>query len=92
MPRIEVTPGALRDAGAVTGQVGTDVADLAGGASSLAAGDGAPSGTREALGTFSAVWSRGVADLGAGLQGLGQTTGLAAGLYEQTDATAMPSS
>lgn len=90
MPRIEVIPGALRDVGASAQQVGSHVTGLAGSASRLAHGDGAPSATAAALHGFGAAWSSGVAHLGDGIHGLGQTTDLAAGLYEETDVNVMP--
>jgi hypothetical protein len=90
MGRIEVNPGALRDVGASAQQVGSDVTGLAGSAGALSSGGGAPSATASALGTFGAAWSGHVAQLGDALVGLGQTTGLAAGLYERTDSAVMP--
>jgi hypothetical protein len=90
MGRIEVNPGALRDVGASAQQLGSDVTGLAGSATALSAAGGAPSATASALGTFGTAWSRHVARTGDAMVGLGQTTGLAAGLYEQTDAAVMP--
>jgi hypothetical protein len=90
MGRIEVVPGALRDVGASAQQAGTHVTGLAGSAGRLAHGDGAPSATAAALHGFGSTWSAGMARLGDGIHALGQTTILAAGLYEETDAGVMP--
>jgi hypothetical protein len=90
MGRIEVTPSTLRDVGAAAQQAGSDVTGLAGSARALAHGAGAPSATASALHGFGAAWSSGMARLGDGIHGLGTTTDLAAGLYEQTDAQVMP--
>ena len=90
MGRIEVNPSALRNVGASAQQVGSDVTGLAGRASALSSGGGAPTATASALHNFGAAWSHGVAQLGDSIAGLGHTTDLAAGLYEQTDTNVMP--
>jgi hypothetical protein len=92
MGRIEVIPDALRQVGAAAQQAGEHVTGLAGSARTLAHGGGAPSATQDALHGFGSAWSAGMARLGDGIHGLGTTTDLAAGLYEETDARAMPSS
>ena len=90
MGRIEVTPATLRSVGAAAQQAGSQVTGLAGSAGTLGHGGGAPSATADALHGFGAAWSAGMARLGDGLHGLGTTTDLAAGLYEETDARVMP--
>lgn len=90
MARIEVMPDALRQVGAAAQQAGGHVTGLAGSTLTLAHGDGAPSATASALHGFGSAWSAGLARLGDGIHGLGTTTDLAAGLYEETDARVMP--
>ena len=90
MPRIEVQPDELRTAGASAQQVGGHVTGLAGSARALSSGDGAPSATASALQGFGGTWSGNMARVGDAITALGQTTALAAGLYEVTDRNSMP--
>lgn len=85
-----MVPAALRETGASAQQIGAHVTGLAGSAGRLAHGDGAPTATAAALQSFGGRWSAGIARLGDGIGALGQTTALAAGLYEQTDGNVMP--
>ena len=92
MSRIEVAPDALRAVGAAAQQTGGRVTGLAGHVRLLAGGDGAASATASSLHGFGSAWSSGIARLGDGIHGLGTVTGLAAGLYEETDRRVMPGS
>jgi len=91
MPRIEVTPAALRGAGARASAVGGELRGLAGHIGpALAASGGAPPETAAALPAFSGAVQSAVAMAGQSVISLGGSVDAAAGCYEQTDGSAMP--
>lgn len=93
MGEIRVAPEELRHSGSQARQIGGHVLALAGDAHGVRGGSGSsPAETGAALHAFHASWSSGVARMGDTLSGLGMTTEVAAGLYEQTDAGVVPDS
>ena len=90
MGRIEVTPASLRSAGGSVRGAGLAIGGLAGQVRSAAGAHGAPPDTAAALEAFSSTWSSGLAQLGDAVGAVGLAVDAAAGLYELTDATAMP--
>ena len=93
MTQIRVMPAELRHAGTHAQRIAAHVTDIAGGAHRVKGDSGsAPTATAAAMHAFHAAWSDGVARMGDTLAGLGMTTEVAAGLYEQTDAGAVPDS
>lgn len=91
MPRIEVTPAALRGAGSRAKAVGYELRGLAGQVGpGLDAAGGAPPDTAAALPGFGAAVQAAVAMAGQSVISLGGSVDAAAGCYEQTDQSAMP--
>lgn len=91
MAKIEVAPAALRGAGARATAVGNELQGLAAQVGSGLHAGGAPPETAGALPAFSGAVQAAVAMAGRSVISLGASVDAAAGCYEQTDQSAMPS-
>jgi hypothetical protein len=93
MPRLEVLPDRLIDAGARQSTLAGDVSaargrlDAALGSAASAAGDAGLSGALEAV---AAIWSEALGLLSASIDGLATGVDAAAHAYTVTDGAAMP--
>lgn len=93
MPRFEVSTEPLEATGSEVRAVGTRAAWVSGGLAGEAGTLGEAAGFPEAAGPieeFLAAWTRGIDEVGRGVETLGEIVVLAAGAYRETDENAMP--